>query len=98
MNEYITQQEFDELIIWLRDFKENTLFEIDRSVGILKIKYPNKVITFDTFKNEYGEKIQIFFDNVYNENIFKAKGLHIEINELIRYVSIVFKYLENKYK
>lgn len=87
MNKEITQQEFDELIEWLRNFKDVKLFEID-----------NDLKTLSQSKQEYGEKIQLFHNNVFNDSIFKAHGLHREINELIRYVSIVFEYLENKHK
>jgi hypothetical protein len=98
MKKRITQQEYDNVIEWLFDFKNNRLFEIDKSIEILKIKYPNEVITFDTFKQEYDEKIQIFFDNLGNSELIKNKKQQREINELIRYVSIVFQYIENKYK
>jgi hypothetical protein len=96
MNE-LTQQEFDELILWLKKFKENKLFEIDRNIEKLKIKYPQQLVDFDYLKKEYYDKLQLFYYNVFNENILKTHRLQIEINELVRYVGIVFEYLEHKH-
>ena len=86
----LTQKDFDELIEWLRDFKENRLFEIDRNLEIFKNKYPNEVVGFETFQKEYSEKIELFYNNVYNnvynDSIIKVFGLQREIHELNVYV------------